>query len=79
MTHKISNISKKILCFGLPLIFLYLIYFIVVINSHANTSKDVLIHIYSPQIEYVIMSFTILMISSLLFDITEKELKLMNK
>ena len=76
MKNPKTNISKTILYTGLPTIFLYLIYLIVSINSHSNTSREVIIHIYSPQLKHVILSLTILLIGALLFDITEKEIYL---
>ena len=69
-----SLIAKKILCAGLPLIAIYFIYILISVIKHKDFSTEVLIHIYNPQLEYVFASLVILIISSLLFDITAKEL-----
>ena len=75
----ISDISAKILSLGLPLIIGYFIYLIISINSHINTAKNVLIHIYTPWIEHIVMSLCIIVIGAIVFDITKKEIDLLNK
>ena len=78
-TFSISDISAKILGFGLPLIIGYFIYLIISINSHTNTAKNVLIHIYTPWLEHIIMSLCIIVIGAIVFDITKKEMDLLYK
>ena len=75
----ISDISAKILSLGLPLIIGYFIYLIISINSHINTAKNVLIHIYTLWIEHIVMSLCIIVIGAIVFDITKKEIDLLNK
>ena len=73
---RLSLIARKILYIGLPLISIYFIYILISIISLTNLSTEVLIHIYNPQLEYVFSSLVILIISSLLFDITAKEINI---
>jgi hypothetical protein len=40
-----------------------------------NISKNVLIHIFSPQLEHVMMSLTIIICGGILLDITAKQIK----
>ncbi len=77
--RSISDISAKILNFGLPLIIGYFIYLITSINSHRNTAQEVLIHIYLPWLEYIMMSLCIIVIGAIVFDITQKEIDMWNK
>ena len=77
--HSLSDISVKILKLGLPLIIGYLIYLVISIASHTNTAKKVLIHIYLPQLEYIMMSLCVIVIGAILFDITKKEMDMWNK
>ena len=79
LEHSISKISLKILNLGLPLILGYFVYLIVSINSHINTAKEVLIHIYLPWIEYIMMSLCIIVVGAIFFDITKKEIDMRNK
>ena len=72
--ENLSEISTKILIFGLPVIIGYFIYLIIAFNSHTNVSHHVLIHIYTLQLEYITASLVILVLGALLFDITEKEI-----
>ena len=72
--ENLSEISTKILIFGLPVVIGYFIYLISAFNSHPNISRHVLVHIYTPQLEYITVSLVILVLGALLFDITEKEL-----
>ena len=72
--ENLSEISTKILIFGFPIVIGYFIYLIIAFNSHPNVSHHVLIHIYTPQLEYITASLVILVLGALLFDITEKEL-----
>ena len=75
----ISDISAKILNFGLPLILGYFIYLIFCICSHQNTAKEVLIHTYLPWFEYIMMSLCIVVLGAIVFDITKKEIDTWNK
>ena len=75
----ISDISIKILSLGLPLIIGYLILLINSICSHTNTDKKVLIHIYLPWLEYIMMSLCIIVIGAIIFDITKKEIDFLSK
>ena len=75
----ISDISIKILSLGLPLIIGYLILLINSICSHTNTAKKVLIHIYLPWLEYIMMSLCIIVIGAIIFDITKKEIDFLSK
>ena len=72
--ENLSEISTKILIFGLPIVIGYFIYLIIAFNSHPDISRHVLIHIYTPQLECITVSLVILVLGALLFDITEKEL-----
>ncbi len=72
--YKLSRISKTILFTGLCLIAICLFIITNSILSHESTALSVILHIYAPQIEYVLMSLTIIIVASLLFDITYKEL-----
>lgn len=72
--ENLSEISTKILIIGLPVIIVYFIYLIVAFNSHPDVSRHVLVHIYTPQLEYITVSLVILVFGALIFDITEKEL-----
>jgi hypothetical protein len=72
--ENLSDISTKILIFGLPIVIGYFIYLIIAFNSHTDVSRHVLIHIYTPQLEYITSSLVILVLGALLFDITEKEM-----
>ena len=75
----ISDVSAKILRLGLPLIMGYFIYLIVSINSHTDTAKNVLIHIYLPWLEHIIMSLCIIVVGAIIFDITKKEIDMRYK
>ena len=75
----ISDVSAKILGLGLPLIIGYFIYLIVSINSHTDTAKNVLIHIYLPWLEHIVMSLCIIVVGAIIFDITKKEIDLWYK
>ena len=77
-THSLSDISAKILKLGLPLILGYFLFLIISINSHSNTSKEVIIHIYLPWLEHIMMSLCILVLGAVIFDITKKELDIRN-
>ena len=77
--RSISDISAKILNFGLPLIIVYFIYLIFSIGTHQNTAKEVLIHTYLPWFEYIMMSLCIIVIGAIIFDITKKEIDMWNK
>ena len=79
LIYTLSDISAKILSLGFPLITGYLIYLVIAINSHTNTAKKVLIHMYMPQLEYVMMSLCIIVIGAIVFDITKREFDLLNK
>ncbi len=78
-TYTISDISAKILSLGFPLIIGYLVYLVISISSHTNTAKKVLIHIYLPWLEYIMMSLCIIVIGAIIFDITKKEIDMWNK
>lgn len=71
----LSSISEILLFMGLGIIIVYLIYILVSVISLERTSSDVLIHIFSPQLEYIIMSMTLIIVGALLLDVTAKELK----
>ena len=71
-----SRIAKNVLFIGLPLITMYFIYILISIIKHKNLSTEVLIHRYNPQLEYIFSSLVILIVASLLFDITAKELNI---
>jgi len=72
----LSDISTKILIFGIPIIVGYFVYLIIAFNSHPNTSHEVLLHIYTPQLECITVSLVILVLGALLIDLTDKELKI---
>ena len=71
----LSSISEILLFMGLGIIIVYLIYILVSVISLERTSSDVLIHTFSPQLEYIIMSMTLIIVGALLLDVTAKELK----
>ena len=71
----LSSISEILLFMGLGIIIVYLIYILVSVISLERMSSDVLIHIFSPQLEYIIMSMTLIIVGALLLDVTAKELK----
>ncbi len=71
----LTPISKVLLISGLSLILIYLVYILLSALSLKSTSSDVLVHIYFPQLEHVIMSMTLIIIGSLLLDLTAKEIK----
>lgn len=69
----LCDISTKILYAGLPVMLVYFVYLFISISSHENTSRDVLVHLYAPQLEYILMSLTLILLAALLFDIAEKD------
>ena len=71
----LADITVKILRIGLPIILTYFIYLICALTSHKDVSKDVIIHVYSPQLEYIMASLAILIIGAILIDITAKEIE----
>ena len=76
--HFLSDISAKILKRGLPVILGYFVYLILSVNSHTNTSKEVILHIYLPWLEHIMMSLCIIIFGAIIFDITKKELDMRN-
>ena len=71
----LSKIAEKLLIIGLTLIIGYLMYILVSLLFSKNVSNDVLVHMFSPQLEHVLMSLTLIVTGSLLLDVTAKELK----
>ena len=71
----LTPISKILLITGLTVVLAYLIYILISILLLKSTSSDVLVHIYSPQLEYIMMSLTLIISGALLLDVTAKELK----
>ena len=78
-TYKLSHISTNILLYGLLSVFFCFMGILISFADHTDTSRQVLIHIYAPQVEHILMSITIVILASLIFDITDKELDLMQK
>jgi len=71
----LSPIATKLLIIGLTLVLGYLIYILVSLILAKNVSSDALVHTFSPQLEHVIMSLTLIVAGSLILDVTAKELK----
>lgn len=71
----LAPVSKILLISGLSVVLLYLVYILLSVLSFKSTSADVLVHIFSPQLEHVLMSLTLIVAGSLLLDVTAKELK----
>ncbi len=72
---EISRIASLILSVGLPIIAVYFVYIVISVISSTNTSPSVLVHTYSPQLEHIVMSLTLIIIGAVLMDISEKEIK----
>lgn len=71
----VSPIAKKILSVGLSVISVYMVYLLIAVADHLKLGcSSVAVHIYSPQLEHVIMALTILILGTFAMDITEKEL-----
>ena len=77
--YTLSDISVKILLFGLPVIILSFIYLIISFTIHENVSQSVLVHTYTPQLESFMISLTSLILGAILIDITAKELENIKK
>ena len=75
----ISVMSSRILLIGFPVMFLCFLYLILSFTTQDSVSNTVLLHTYTPQLEHFMMSLTIIITGALLFDITEKEYKLIKK
>ena len=71
----LSTASKILLISGLSIVLIYLVYIFISVLSLNSTSSLVLIHIFFPQLEHVLMSLTLIIIGALLLDVTAKELK----
>ncbi len=68
-----SPTSKKMLEFGLPLLAVYFIYILIAVVSEYCRGASILIHVYSPQLEHIVMSLTLLILFSLIADVSEKQ------
>ena len=70
----LTRTAAKLLMLGLSIISLYLIYIIAAILMQTNTSVAVLRHIFTPQIEHILMSLFLIVGGSLLLDLSIKEI-----
>ncbi len=70
-----SQSALRLLVSGMSLLVIYFIYIFYAVWTHTTADTSVLIHLYFPLLEHVIMSLTILILGALLLDIAEKELK----
>ena len=67
-----SSISLKFLHFGLPTVLIYLFVLLFKTLSASEMPPNVLAHIYSPMLEYIIMTLTITLIGAFVADIAER-------
>ena len=77
--YYLSSFSSKTLLIGLPIVLICFIYLVISFLVADNVSQNVLLHIYTPQLESFMMSLTILILGTILLDISEKELEEENK
>ncbi len=71
----LSKVPARLLLIGLPVIIAYLVYIFISVMMSTDISADALIHIFGPQLEHIFMTLTILIIGSLLLDVSHKEIK----
>lgn len=71
-----SVLSRRLLCSALPFLCLCLIWLMISVISCTDTSPDVITHTYTPALEHIMISLTLLILGALLLDISEKELRI---
>ena len=68
-----SALSVKLLLIGLPTVLVYLFALLFMTLSEGDMPGYVLAHIYSPMLEYIIMTLTITIVGALVADIASRK------
>ena len=68
-----SDLSVKLLLVGLPTVLVYLFALLFMTISAGDIPGYVLAHIYSPMLEYIIMTLTIPVVGALVADIASRK------
>lgn len=71
---RLSRPAFVLLLLGMTVTLCYLLYIFTSIILSKSVSSSVLIHIYLPQLEHIIMSLTIIICGALTLDVTAKQL-----